>query len=150
MEVVAFRRKVSVVLVAVAAGLLFASASRPSGGRVDTGHGLWIAVPPGAHLSYRAFTPCSDPVERFSLISGGQVLTLQERLDPVAAELSSRPTHFRVSGAASPLECCSISGRSGWVIQFGDHGRAFYAYVYPGHSSPSRLLRALDSLRVRR
>src|ERR1051326_952115 len=118
--VVTLRRVLSVVLVAVAAGLLFASASRPSGGRVDGGHGLSIALPPGAHLSHRAFTPCSDPVERFSLISTGQVLMLQERLDPVAAELPRRPTHFRVSGAASPLECCSISGRSGWVIQFGD------------------------------
>lgn len=142
------RAKLAVVLAAVICGLSAVSPSTPSSGRVDAGHGLSIAVPPGWHISHRAFTPCSDPVERFSLISGKQVLMIQERLDPGAAELSPRPARFRVRGTPSPMECCSIPGRRSWVLQFGDHGRAFYAYLYPGGRDPRTLLNALDSLRA--
>jgi hypothetical protein len=46
------------------------------------------------------------------------------------------------------MERCSISGRSGWSLQFSDHGRAFYAYVFPGGSKPRSLLRMLDSFRA--
>jgi hypothetical protein len=34
------------------------------------------------------------------------------------------------------------------VLQFGDNGRAFYAYVYPGRGGAEPLLRLLDTLRV--
>jgi hypothetical protein len=33
-------------------------------------------------------------------------------------------------------------------LQFSDHGRAFYAYVFPGKSKPRSLLRLLDSFRA--
>ena len=112
-------------------------------------HGLSIAVPTGWRVTYRHFTPCSDPAERFSLTSGGQVvLMVQERATPAPSELAPRPRHFAVRGRPLPLECCSIAGRSGWVLRFGDHGRAFYAYLYPGHASPATALRALDSFRA--
>jgi hypothetical protein len=112
------------------------------------GHRLSIAVPPGWRVTYRRFTACSDPVERFTLLSGhGQILTIQERLDPIAAELVQRPLHFAVSGRPRPIECCSLD-RPGWVIQFGDHGRGFYAFLYPGRGSRHALLQALDSFRV--
>jgi hypothetical protein len=87
-------------------------------------------------------------VERFSLIRGRRVLMIQERLDPVRAELSGRPAHFTVRGKPSPMECCSIPGWSGWSLQFSDHGRAFYAYIFPGKSKARPLLRLLDSFRA--
>jgi hypothetical protein len=34
------------------------------------------------------------------------------------------------------------------VLHFGDHGRAFYAYLYPGRAAPDTLLHALDSFRA--
>jgi hypothetical protein len=125
-----------------------ASATSSAARRVDVGHGLSILVPPGWRISHRHFTPCSDPVERFSLLGSGQILTLEERLLPVRAELARRPRHFNVRGRPTPLECCAILGRRGWVVQFGDHGRAFYAYLYPGRSQTGILLRTLDSLFV--
>jgi hypothetical protein len=87
-------------------------------------------------------------VERVSLIRGRQVLMIQERLDPVRAELSGRPARFNVHGKPSPMECCSIPGRSGWSLQFSDHGRAFYAYLFPGNSAVWPLLRLLDTFRA--
>jgi hypothetical protein len=117
--------------------------------RVHVGHGLSIAVPEGWQVSHRAFTACVDPIERFSLRSGDQVLMIQERLNPVPAELSRRPRHFEVQGTAGVIECCSIPGRKGWMIEFGDHGRAFYAYLYPGGAAPDALLQALDSFSAR-
>jgi hypothetical protein len=118
------------------------------GRRVAVGHGLSIVVPPGWLVSYHRFTSCSDPVERFSLVGRGQVLTVEERLSPVRAELSRRPAHFRVRRQPAPLECCALE-RPGWMVQFGDRGRAFYAYVYPRSGAAAvTLLRSLDSLRV--
>jgi hypothetical protein len=143
-----YRSTVPTAVAAVALGLLSASpALAPVGTRVDVGHGLSIVVPAGWRVSHRPFTPCSDPVERFSLLSGRRVLMLQERLAPVPAELT-RPRHFTVRGKPNPHECCSIPGRSGWVLSFGDHGRAFYAYLYPGASTPDALLHALDTFRA--
>ena len=123
-------------------------AAASTGGRVAAGHGLSIAVPSGWQLTHRRFTPCSDPVERFSLVRGDQVLMVQERLDPIRAELKPRPLRFAVRDTAAPIGCCSIGNRRGWVLQFGEGGRAFYAYLYPGRESPRVLLLALDSLRV--
>ena len=53
---------------------------------------------------------------------------IQERLDPIRAELVQRPLHFAVSGRPRPLECCSLD-RPGWVIQFGDHDRGFVGKI---------------------
>jgi hypothetical protein len=142
------RKSVTLVLVAVGCTLIGASASSSASGRADVGHGLFVSVAHGWRVSYHRFTPCSDPVERFSLVRGRQVLMIQERLDPVRAELAGRPRHFTVRGKPSPMECCSIPGRSGWSLQFSDHGRAFYAYVFPGGSKARPLLRLLDSFRA--
>ena len=139
------RRLLAVAGLVAAFVLSAASQSSPAGGPSEVGHRLSIAVPPGWRVTHRRFTACSDPVERFTLLSGhGQILTIQERLDPIAAELGQRPLHFAVSGRPQPIECCSLD-RPGWVIQFGDHGRGFYAFLYPGSGSPHVLLRALDS-----
>ena len=116
--------------------------------RVDVGHRLSIVVPSGWHVSHRRLTPCTDPVERFSLIRGDGMLTVQERLDPAPGELRARPRRFRVHGSPGPLECCAVPGRRGWVLQFGEGGRAFYAYLYPGAGGAGPLLRLLDTLRV--
>ena len=138
-------RLLAVAGLAAAFALSAASQSSPASGPSAVGHRLSIAVPHGWRVTYLRFTPCSDPIERFSLLSGhGQILMIQERVDPIRAELVQRPVHFAVSGRPRPLECCSLD-RPGWVIQFGDHGRAFYAFLYPGRGSPQPLLEALDS-----
>jgi hypothetical protein len=142
------RKCLTFALAAIGCALIGVSASSSANGRADVGHGLFVSVPHGWRVSYHRFTPCSDPLERFSLIRGRQVLMIQERLDPVRAELSRRPSHFTVRGKPSPMECCSIPGRSGWSLQFSDRGRAFYAYVFPGESKVRPLLRLLDSFRV--
>lgn len=80
------------------------------------------------------------------MVDGRAVLTVEERLDGEPAP--RRPYMFHVSGPATPVTCCAIAGRAGWVVHFRDHGRAFYAYLYPSGSSPAPLLHVLDSLRV--
>ena len=99
-------------------------------------------------MTHERFTPCSDPVERFSVIDGRAILTLQERLNPNEERSPLRPATFSVNGLPGLMECCAILGRAGWSIPFRDHGRAFYAYVYPSGDSPRPLLRILDSLHV--
>lgn len=135
---------VALILAAIGGG----SASSSPGRFANVGHRLSIVVPTGWRVSHTRFTPCADPVERFSLLGSGEILTVEERLVPVQAELTRRPQHFSVRGKPSPIECCSIPGRRGWVVQFGDHGRAFYAYLYPGRQGARTLLRILDSFRV--
>jgi hypothetical protein len=85
-------------------------------------------------------------VERFSVFDGDAVLAIEERLGIEPGPVRKGP--FRVSGPASPMSCCSVSTRPGWLIHFRDHGRGFYAYLYPAGRSPAPLLRVLDSLRV--
>jgi hypothetical protein len=121
----------------------------PTATRTSVGHGLSIVMPAHWRVTHRHFTPCSDPTERFSLLSGREVvLMVQERHSPARAELTPRPRHFAVHGRPAPLECCSLPGRAGWVLHFDDHGRAFYAYLYPGSATPGALLRTLDSFRA--
>ena len=136
-------------LVLVGLAALTLSLVRPASAgpaRVGAGHGLSIVVPAGAHLTQHHFTPCADPVERFSVIEGSAILTVEERYTPEPAP--PRPSRFRVSGPATPMECCAIEGRSGWVFHFRDHSRSFYVYLYPGGAPPTALLHALDSLHV--
>jgi hypothetical protein len=115
-------------------------------GRIDAGHGLSLVLTAGARLTHRHFTPCADPVERFSVLDGRAVLTIQERLGPEVGPERQEP--FHVEGPPRPMECCAIEGRSGWVLHFRDHGRSFYAYLYPSGRSPAPLLHVLDSLQV--
>lgn len=118
--------------------------------RAQVGHGLSIDVPAGWRISHHPFTSCIDPIERFSLLRGQALITLEERTGRGASEgMPQRPDHLRVSGKPSELECCALAARPGWTISFRDHGRAFYAYLYPGSAAPQVLLRILDSLRVR-
>jgi hypothetical protein len=125
------------------------SPAPPTARRTSVGNGLSIVVPAGWRVTHRHFTPCSNPTERFSLLSGREVvLMVQERRSPARAELTPRPRQFALHGKPAPLECCAIAGRSGWVLHFGDHGRAFYAYLYAGRATPGTLLHALDSFRA--
>jgi hypothetical protein len=133
--------------VGVAVGAV-AGGGSASAGRVDAGHGLSIVLPAGAYVTHERFTACSDPVERFSVIDGRAIVMLEERLDASLERSPVRSGAFAVSGSPSELECCSIDGRAGWSIPFRDHGRAFYAFLYPSGDSPRPLLRILDSLRV--
>ncbi|HEY8407763.1 MAG TPA: hypothetical protein VIK66_07290 [Gaiellaceae bacterium] len=41
-----------------------------------------------------------------------------------------------------------IGERKGWSIEFSQNGRAFYAYLYPGHRRAGELPPVLDALRV--
>jgi hypothetical protein len=134
---------VGLVLVALA---LVRPASSAGTHRVDAGHGLSIVLPVGAELTFRHFTPCADPVERFSVLYQHAVLTVEERLEVEPGPRRNGP--FHVDGPATPMECCTILGRAGWSLHFRDHGRGFYANLYPSGSSPAPLLHLLDSLRV--
>ena len=62
----------------------------------------------------------------------------------------ARPVHFRLRGAPNWIACCAPEGAGkGWFIDFRDHGRAFYAYVYlarPG--TRAQALAVLDGLRI--
>jgi hypothetical protein len=135
-----------VVGLALTALALVRPASSAGTQRVYAGDGLSIVLPAGAQLTHRHFTPCADPVERFSVLDGHAILTIEERLEVEPGPRRSGP--FRVSGTATPMECCAIGGRAGWVVHFRDYGRGFYAYLYPSGSSPAPLLHLLDSLRV--
>jgi hypothetical protein len=142
----------AVALALASAAPAFAPATpspAPTATRTSVGNGLSIVVPAGWRVTHRHFTPCSDPTERFSLLSGREVvLMVQERHSPARDELTPRPRHFAVDGKPAPLECCAIPGRSGWVLHFADHGRAFYAYLYAGRAARGTLLHALDSFRA--
>jgi hypothetical protein len=136
-------------LVAIGLALAALAFVRPASAgphRVGGGYGLSLVLPTGAHFTQRHFTPCADPVERLSVVDGRAILTIEERLEPESGPVRRGP--FRVSGPPRPVECCSIAGRSGWVIDFLDHGQSFYAYLYPAGRSPAPLLHVLDSLRV--
>jgi hypothetical protein len=115
---------------------------------VAVGHGLSLGLPSGWHVTHRTFTPCVDPVERVTIYRGDATIMLQERLHPDPSELRGRPAHFAVHGRPAPLRCCSIGERKGWSIEFSQHGRAFYAHLYPGQHRAGELLRVLDTLRV--
>jgi hypothetical protein len=138
------RGLIAIGLVLAALAVVRPASAKP--GRIDAGHGLSLVVPAGARLTQRHFTPCADPVERFSVLEGRGILTVQERLEPEPAPQRRGP--FRVEGPPQPMECCAIAGRSGWVLHFRDHGRSFYAYLYPTGRSPAPLLHVLDSLQV--
>ena len=138
----------ALVMAALGCGAVNLSSASSAVWRVSVRHGLAVHIPDGWHVTYRHFTPCSDPVERFTLVRGDQALMVQERIDPVADELRGKPRRFSVRGAPTPMTCCSIDGRRGWTLQFSDRGRAFYAYLYPGREGPEPLLAILDTLRV--
>jgi hypothetical protein len=52
-----------------------------------------------------------------------------------------------VRGRANFLACCAAANAGkGWQLDFRDHGRGFYAYVY---GDPDEALLVLETLRVK-
>ena len=134
--------------------VLAASAAAAPEARTYRNAGLSVRVPAGWHVVHRRLANCIDPAQRLALTGRGSIIVIQESLNPgrYLRRFPRRPTRFRVEGRPSPLECCAVSGRAGWMLHFRDAGRAFYAYVYPAARGPGhrvRALRILDSLRVR-
>jgi hypothetical protein len=125
-------------------------AGAPSAGSSLAGaHGLALPLPTGWHAVTARLTNCSDPVQRLAIAGDGALVVLQERLNGERARGPARPTRFRVSGRARPMECCAVLSRPGWMFAFVDRGRELYAYVYPGRpGSTLRALRTLDGLEV--
>lgn len=128
---------------------------------------LALTYPTGWHVTTTSLTPITDPVQRFAVYSGGsprpmgpprtgQVIAIvMEQTNLARGDLSRfppRPRHFRVArlGGVEGFD----SGRTGrWgEIVFRDHGRGFYVFIGVDARAAGqlpRLLRALDSLRVR-
>lgn len=117
-------------------------------------HGVSARVPPGWHAIPATLTPCVNPIERLDVAGpGGALVMIQEALDrQYVNRFRVRPRHFAVHGAPSGLSCCNAEGYgNGWMLNFRDHGRSFYAYVYPGREHRVReALQVLDSLRIAR
>ena len=131
--------------------LLAALALAAPGPARDVGHGLALSVPPGWRLLHRRLTPCTNPIERVDLVGpGGSLLMLQEALDrKYVSRFPRRPRRFSVAGDPQYIACCSVrSFGRGWMLDFRDRGRSFYAYVYPGRGVAAPLLAVLDTLRV--
>ena len=103
----------------------------------------WIAIE-------RPLTPCTDPMQRLALRGHGALVQVQERLGVDRLQLyPSRPRTFTLRGAPQWIACCAPAERKGWLIQFRDGGRGFYAYVYVGErGTRAQVLRILNSLRV--
>jgi hypothetical protein len=90
---------------------------------------------------------CTDPTQRLAIAGDGALVVLQERVGGGRAQGSLRPRRFRATGKPSPMECCAVADRAGWMFPFVDRGRELYAYVYPGRpGSTATALRALDGL----
>jgi hypothetical protein len=123
----------------------------PSDGRPwATRAGITARLPSGWGTVDRRLTPCTDPVERLTLVGHGALVMLQERLAG-ARGFPTRPRRFELHGRPQPMECCAPLARPGWFLRFGEGGRGFYAYVYLGdRSTRVEALAVLDSLRIRR
>jgi hypothetical protein len=112
--------------------------------------GITATVPPGWRVVDRRLTPCTDPAGRLTLVGHRAMVMLQERLAG-ARGFPPRPHRFELRGQPAPMECCAPLARAGWLVSFGDNGRGFYAYVYPGAAGTrAETLTVLDSLRIRR
>ena len=114
--------------------------------------GLSVRYPSGWTVVRRHLTPCTNPLQRMALRRNGALVLLMESLDPprYVKRFPRRPEHFRLRGNPQWLVCCEPLHKRGWMLDFRDGGRAFYAYVY----GSSRAVRAqavaiVDSLRVR-
>jgi hypothetical protein len=134
--------------------LLVASTAAPGYERrptVVTRAAISAVLPPRWHVVHRRLTPCVNPVERLVVRGNGALVMVQEGLKPDfrAPRFEPRPAHFTLRGTPSPLECCAPATRAGWLLNFRDHGRGFYVYVYPGRPGwRAQTLRTLNSLRV--
>ncbi len=118
-----------------------------TGARLARAHGLALPLPAGWHVVASRLTDCSEPTQRLAIAGDGALVVLQERVRGGRAQGPPRPRRFRATGKPSPMECCAVAGRAGWMFPFVDRGRELYAYVYPGRpGSTATALRALDGL----
>jgi hypothetical protein len=142
--------------VALAVLLLGSCVPAASGSRDSVYHrprvGLSVHYPSGWTVIRRHLTPCTNPIQRMALRRRGALVLLMESLDPprYVKRFPRRPERFRLLGDPQWLVSCEPLHERGWMLDFRDGGRAFYAYVY----GSSRAVRAqgvaiLDSLRVR-
>jgi hypothetical protein len=130
-------------------GLLAVTAAEPAQGRssVVVRAGITAVLPEGWRVVDRRLTPCTDPVERLTVVGHGAMVMLQERLRSDDG-LPSRPHRFELRGAPQPLECCAPLRRAGWSLRFSEAGRGIYGYVYlGGRKTRTEALAILDSLR---
>jgi hypothetical protein len=111
---------------------------------------LALVLPPGWHVVHPALLePCTNPAPRLAVARGKNLVLVEESLDAprYIARFTPRPRRFHVRGPASFLACCAAArAGKGWQLDFRDHGRGFYAYVY---GDPRTALPVLDSLRVK-
>jgi hypothetical protein len=111
--------------------------------------GLSLRLPAGWHVTRpRLLEPCTNPIPRFAVRHGRDLLLVEESLDAAKyiARFSARPHRFTVKGQPSFMTCCAAAGAGrGWQLYFRDHHRGFYAYLY---GNPRPVLRVLQSLRV--
>jgi hypothetical protein len=139
-----------VCLASLALGLSRSSiaASRPA---TDSHAGLTVTLPAGWHVVQKRLTPCTNPLERLTLSGHGALVTLMETLDPRShlRHFSPRPRRFALHGEPQWSACCAPLNRRGWFLNFRDHGRGFYAYVYLGRpGTREETLGILDTVRV--
>jgi len=114
--------------------------------------GLLVTYPASWRPIRHRLTRCSNPVERIDLAGpGGALLMVQESLGRNATRgMLPRPNRFGFGGPPHPLACCTPTRQPGWLLNFKDGGRGFYAYLYPGSKSlRAELVAILNSLRVR-
>jgi len=138
-------RRVAILLLAALA--LAPVGESGMGTRLARAHGLALPLPAGWHVVASQLTDCSDPTQRLAITGDGALVVLQERVGDGRAHGPPRPKRFRVTRKASPMECCALADRAGWMFPFVDRGRELYAYVYPGRpGSITTALRALDGL----
>jgi hypothetical protein len=146
----------TLVPLALVACTLSASASADSAGgsaahpALHMGFGITVTLPPGWHVVRRRLTPCSDPSERVTVAGRGGLVMVQERLHAAPGEFPPRPARFELRGSPHPMECCAPLTRGGWFLRFGESGRGFYVYVYPGgRGTRAEALAILDGLRIK-
>jgi hypothetical protein len=115
--------------------------------------GISAALPLGWEVVHGRLTPCTDPIERLVVRGRGGLVMVQESLGPRqhVQRLSPRPQRFALRGKPRFIACCAPPGRGrGWLFNFRDSRRGFYAYVFLGQQGTrAEALEILDSLDVR-
>jgi hypothetical protein len=140
-----------IAFLVLALGLLLVSSDAASGDQwlrfEQRDIGLSVRFPPGWHVIPHPLTSCIDPAEAIDIGGPGDALFMLQ--ESGTRGLPLRPTRFRLVGEPSPLECCTPTSDPGWVISFQEHGRGFYAHLYPGNlDRRAEVLGILSSLQV--
>jgi hypothetical protein len=153
------RRLILIGLLAVV--LLLPGGAAGSSTRVDVGAGISAMLPAGWRLVHRPVTDCIDPVQRFVATTARGKLPRRFRvpsrgalvllMEASSGRFPARPTRFHLPRDLGDLGgCCEIPNGPGAELEFRDHGRRFYAFVYLGARSGARkdVLAVLNSLRI--